>query len=361
VAEESFQERTEAATGKRKSEARERGQVARSVDMNSAFMLMFGLMILLAIGEGMMTGFQDLLRTYFKGAGTFHADSDSLRLMVTDVAYRLAFLLGPILGGLAIVALAAGYAQVGLVFSFKALEFSFAKFNPLSGIKRVFISRRSAVELGKNVIKAGVVGFVAYKALNSVIEDSVTLMDGDIRSVFAFMGNSALALGFKAGLAFLAVAVLDYFYQRFEYEHGLKMTKEEIRQEGKELEGDPLVKGRIRSVQRKIAYRRMMQDVPKADVVVTNPTHLAVAIQYKPGKMSAPKVVAKGAGLIAERIKSIARENEIPVLEDKPLARALFAAVDVGDEIPEKLFQAVAQVLAYIYRLRNLRPQLSLN
>jgi flagellar biosynthetic protein FlhB len=155
--------------------------------------------------------------------------------------------------------------------------------------------------------------------------------------------------------------VLDFFYQRFEHDRTLRMTKEEVREESKELEGDPHTKGRIRGIQRKIAYRRMMADVPKADVVLTNPTHLAVALKYDSGKMSAPRVVAKGAGLIAARIKEIAKENGIPVVEDKPLARALYKSVEVGDEIPEKLFQAVAQVLAYIYRLRTTRPQFSMN
>jgi len=165
----------------------------------------------------------------------------------------------------------------------------------------------------------------------------------------------------KTGLAFLGLAALDFYYQRFEHSRNLRMTKEEVKEENKEMEGDPLVKGRIRTVQRKIAYKRMMQDVPKADVVLTNPTHLAVALKYDSANMSAPRVVAKGADLIAQRIKSIAVEHKIPIVEDKPLARALYHAVEVGEEIPERLFQAVAQVLAYIYRLRVKRPQVSLN
>jgi flagellar biosynthetic protein FlhB len=197
--------------------------------------------------------------------------------------------------------------------------------------------------------------------LQDLIAQSVLLMDNDPAGIFSFMGHAAVSVGIKTGLAFLVIAVLDFFYQRFEHEKTLKMTKEEVREESKELEGDPLVKSRIRTVQRKIAYKRMMQDVPKADVVVTNPTHLAVALKYDAAKMAAPRVVAKGAGLIAERIKAIARDHGVPVLEDKPLARALYSTVEIGDEVPEKLFQAVAQVLAYIYRLRKTSTRFSMN
>jgi len=215
------------------------------------------------------------------------------------------------------------------------------------------------VELAKNLLKVTIVGGIAYAALDSVMVESVNLMDSDVESVLGFMAKASLGIGLKTGLAFLALAVLDYFYQRFEFERDLRMTKQEVKEESKQQEGDPLVKSRIRSIQRRIAYKRMMQDVPKADVVVTNPTHLAVALKYQAGAMSAPKVVAKGADLIAQRIRALALEHDIPVVEDKPLAQALYKSVDVGEEVPEKLFQAVAQLLAYIYRLKKVKPSLS--
>jgi flagellar biosynthetic protein FlhB len=361
VAEESFQEKTEPATAKRREESRKKGQVAKSMDLNSAFILMFGLLLLFVSGELMMNGLTGALRDYLGKAGTFHEDVSSVQQIMVDVFVRMGVVLGPIMGGLTIVGMAAGYAQVGSLWAPEALMPKFSKLNPATGLKKVLLSRRSLVEIGKNVGKATIVGLFAYAALTTIIGESVTLMDNDPAGILSFMTHAAVSVGIKTGLAFLAIAVIDFFYQRFEHEKTLKMTKEEVREESKELEGDPLVKGRIRTIQRKIAYKRMMQEVPKADVVVTNPTHLAVALKYDSERMSAPRVVAKGAGLIAERIKTIAREHGVPVLEDKPLARALYSSVDIGEEVPEKLFQAVAQVLAYIYRLRSTHTRFSMN
>ncbi len=331
------------------------------MDMNSAFVLMFGLLLLFVTGELMLRGLASATRDYLSNAWSFAGDMDAVRNIVTDVILRTITILGPVIGGLMIVGIAAGYAQVGPMWSFEAIQPKFSKINPLTGIKKVLLSRRSMVEIGKNIAKATIVGLVAYVALTGIIAQSVSLMDSDSQGIFSFMASASVGVGLKTGLAFLAVAAIDFFYQRFEYEKSLKMTKEEVRQETKELEGDPLVRGRIRSIQRKIAYKRMMQEVPKADVVVTNPTHLAVALKYNSEKMSAPHVVAKGAGYIAEKIKAIAKEHAVPIIEDKPLARALYKNVEVGDEIPEKLFQAVAQVLAYIYRLRSTHPRLGMN
>jgi flagellar biosynthetic protein FlhB len=209
------------------------------------------------------------------------------------------------------------------------------------------------VELLKNLIKMGVIGGIAYVSVNNAIQDAVVLVDTDVPTMFASMIGSSVGIGLKIGLAFLALAALDYAYQRFDYERDLRMTKQELKDESKVTEGDPLIKSRIRGIQRRIAYRRMIAEVPKADVVITNPTHVAVALKYDTGRMSAPVVVAKGADLMAARIKEIAREHHVPVVEDQPLARALYKAVDIGEQIPEQLFHAVAQVLAYIFKLRN--------
>jgi flagellar biosynthetic protein FlhB len=217
------------------------------------------------------------------------------------------------------------------------------------------------VELLKNLLKIAIVGLVAYSALDGLMEESMSLMDTSVASVMAYMTHAAVMIGLKVGIAFLALAAADYMYQRFEYERELRMTKQEVKEELKSQEGDPLIKSRIRSIQRQIAYKRMMQDVPKADVVITNPTHLAVAIKYESSSMSAPKVVAKGADIIAQRIREIAEEHGVPMIEDKPLAQALYKTVDVGEQVPEKLFQAVAQVLAYIYRLKNMMPNYRTN
>jgi flagellar biosynthetic protein FlhB len=228
-------------------------------------------------------------------------------------------------------------------------------------MQRILISRRSLVELAKNLVKIAVVGIIAYFVLEGTMQDALLLMESDPSGVLGFMGRAGLSVGIKTGLAYLAFAAMDYLYQRFEFERNLRMTKEEVKEETKSMEGDPLIKSRLKGIARRIAYRRMMHDVPKASVVITNPVHLAVALQYDPVGMPAPRVVAKGADLIAERIKAIAREHHVPIVEDQPLARALFRSVEIGDSIPEKLFQAVAQILAYLYRLNQAGNSMNLN
>ncbi len=361
MAEDSFQERTEPATDKKRSEARQRGTVMKSIELNSAVGLFSGLLILYLSGNALATGMADLMRETFSSAGTVRITSADVHSIMTGALVKAGMIVAPVCFSLFVIGLGTSVSQVGFMFSLEALQPKWEKLNPLSGIKKILVSRRSMVELAKNLVKVTVVGSIAYAALDTVIADSVNLMDSDAASVLGFMARASLGVGLKTGLAFLALAVLDYFYQRFEFERDMRMTKQEVKEEAKQQEGDPLVKSRVRSIQRRIAYKRMMQDVPKADVVVTNPTHLAVALKYDAGAMSAPKVVAKGADLIAQRIKGLAAENDIPIVEDKPLAQALYKSVDVGEEVPEKLFQAVAQLLAYIYRLKKVKPSLSLN
>ncbi len=361
MAEESFQEKTEPASDRKREEARRKGSVARSVEFNSAFVLLFGLMIL-AVGSGtLVNGLADVARSIFSGAGSMPVSMQSLQSMAGTGAIRVGMLLAPLILGIMAVGLSASYLQVGFVYSPEALKPSFEKLNPLNGIKKVMISRRSLMELAKSLVKILVVGTVAYSAIEQVIGEAPSLVDSDPEALLGFLGNSAFGLGLKTGLAFLVLALIDFFFQRYEHERSLRMSKEEVKEENKTMEGDPLVKSRVRSIQRRIAYRRMMQDVPKADVVVTNPTHLAIALRYDADDMRAPTVLAKGADLIALKIKEIAAAHAIPVVEDRPLAQALYKSVDVGQEIPEKLFQAVAQLLAYIYRLKQTSPTYSAN
>jgi flagellar biosynthetic protein FlhB len=186
-------------------------------------------------------------------------------------------------------------------------------------------------------------------------------MDSDPAAMLGFIATAGGAVGLKTGLAFLVLAGADYLYQRWEFERDMRMTKQEVKEELRSTEGDPTVKGKVREIQRRIAYRRMMHEVPTASVVITNPTHVAVALRYDPAAMDAPRLVAKGAELVAQKIKEVAREHGVPIVEDRPLARALYASVEIGHPIPEKLFQAVAQVLAYIYRIKKTRPFAAVN
>ena len=357
MAEESFQEKSEPATGKRKDDSRRKGKVAKSVELNSAVILVFGLTILYLGGAMFASQLATIARSSFMGAASVHLTAAEVHRFVTEGLWNLGIVLLPILAGLTLVGLAANFLQVGFLFTLEPLELNFAKMNPLTGIQRVLISRRSMIELAKSFLKITLVGLVAYSSLSGLTEESMSLMDGDVASVLGYMTHAGLMVGIKVGLAFLVLAAADYLFQRFEFERELRMTKQEVKEEMKSQEGDPLIKSRIRSVQKQIAYKRMMQEVPKADVVITNPTHLAIAIKYEAGLMTAPRVVAKGAELIAQRIKEIANEHGVPMVEDRALAQALYKSVDIGEFIPEKLFQAVAQVLAYIYRLKNMIPR----
>jgi flagellar biosynthetic protein FlhB len=353
----SQEERTEPATARKKEESRKKGQVVKSHEVNTAIALVSGLLILYFSGGLIAQQLAAVMKTAFVDASRIELTAASVHNLVAQGLLTIGYVVAPVAIGLMAVGTLANFAQVGFLFSMEALQPKWGKLNPLTGIKNLFASRRSFVEISKGILKVIVVALVAYYALDSLLADSVMLVDADLQTVFAFMAKGALSVGFKAGLATLVLALFDYAFQRFEYERGLRMTKQEVKEEYKMLEGDPTVKGRIKTIQRQIAYKRMMTDVPKADVVITNPTHLALALKYDTAKMSAPRVVAKGADLIAQKIREIALSHHVPIVEDKPLAQALYKAVDVGEEIPEQLFQAVAQILAYIYRLKDNRQR----
>ncbi len=348
----SAQDRTEPATPKKREDSRQKGSVARSLEVNSALILLAGLLLLSSGGAAMASALAGMSAAIFAGAASVQLTRATVVEYAASGMFFIARVAGPLMFGLMIIGLAASASQVGFLFSVEALKPKWTKINPLSGIARVFFSRRSAVEMVKSLVKVAIVGLVAYAAIDGMLADAVTLLDGDVSGILSFIASGSLSVAAKAGLAFIVLAVLDYLFQRFEHERDLRMTKQEVKEESKMLEGDPLIKSRIRSVQRQIAYKRMMHDVPKSDVVVTNPTHVAVALKYEIGSSGAPKVVAKGAELIAKRIREIATEHGVPIVEDRPLARALYKSVKIGQEIPEKLFHAVAQLLAMIYRMK---------
>ncbi len=353
MADESYQEKTEPASDKKREDARRKGKIARSVELNSAFVLLFGLMILSFGGTALVGGLMKMIRGTLLRAGTTTLTISSVHDLASRGLLMLGVLLAPIILGIMGVGLLAAYLQVGFVYSPEVMRPSFEKLNPLNGIKKILISRRSMIELAKSLLKIALVGTVAWWSVQEVIAESPSLIETDAAGLLGYIGRAAFSIGLRTGLMFVVIAALDYFYQRFEFEKEMRMSKEEVKEETKAMEGDPQVKARVRGIQRRIAYRRMMADVPTADVVVTNPTHLAVALQYDADDMHAPKVVAKGADLIALKIKEIAIAHAVPIVEDRPLAQTLFRSVDVGEEIPEKLFQAVAQLLAYIYRLKH--------
>jgi flagellar biosynthetic protein FlhB len=346
------EERTEQATPKRRDDARKRGQVPHSREVTATAGLLGGLAILQASGSAFLTGLGESMR---QTLGHLPTEAPSPALVTTAgiaLALRLLLLLAPLLGGLLVIAVVANVAQVGLLLTAKPLAPDVNRINPAQGLKRLF-GRQGLVELVKALVKLAIVGVVTYRVFLDRFQPVVMLTGADPLAAAAAIAGAVFEVGYKAGFGLLALALLDYGYQRWEYERGLRMSRQELREEYKQTEGDPQLKARIRRTQRQMAMRRMMQAVPTADVVLTNPTHLAVALQYDAARMAAPTVVAKGAELIAERIKTVAAEHGVPVLENKPLARALHAACEIGDQIPADLYQAVAEVLAFIFSLKH--------
>jgi flagellar biosynthetic protein FlhB len=248
--------------------------------------------------------------------------------------------------------LVANVAQIGLEFHGQGLAPKFSKLNPLAGLKRIF-SLRGLVELAKSLLKIAFVGLIAWSVMSGYISKFPSLVRLDLGEIWLFTHSAAFRIILYVSLALMVLAALDYIYQRWQYEESLKMTKQEVKDERKQSEGDPQVKSRIRALQRQTAYQRMLAEVPKSDVVITNPTHLAVALRFDSSAMIAPQVTAKGADYIAERIREVAIENGVPIVENKSLAQALYRMAEIGDYVPVDLYRAVAEVLAYVYRLKG--------
>ena len=350
MAEEQGQERTEQATSRRREQAREEGNFPTSREVSTLFMVAGGVAVLYFSSTWMYSGVADVMRKYFhvfkgelgiKELDTIFKDLSWSFLVIIAPALAI-----PFLGALSYV------LQTGFNLTSKPLAPDFNKINPLAGIKK-FFSINSLAELVKSVLKVSVLSYVVYSCVKQEWQTMPMLIDMDAAPSVLYVGQTTFKIMLRTVWVIAAIAVIDYAFQRWHFEKGLRMTREEIREEHKDTEGDPVVKARIRSLQRDMARKRMMQDVPKADVILTNPTHLAVALKYDRTKGNAPVVVAKGAGLVAEKIREIAKKHGVPVLENKPHARGLFKSVKIGMEIPASMYKAVAEVLAYVYRLKS--------
>ena len=251
-----------------------------------------------------------------------------------------------------VIALLVSIVQVGWKVSTKPMKPELSKFNPINGFKRMF-SKDSVFELVKSIIKIGLIGYMAYASIRDHQNELFILYDLELKQAVALVGSLVIDVGFRISLVYMIVGIADFVYQKHKFNEDMKMTKQEVKDEFKNTEGDPQIKGRQRRKMQEVSQKRMMQDVPKADVVITNPTHFAVALRYDTKESTAPIVVAKGADYVAQKIKEIAKESQIEIVENKPLARMIYHNVDVGAEIPPELYQAVAEVLAYVYRLKN--------
>jgi len=352
--ESSGQERTEKATGKKREEARKKGQVAQSREISSAGILLVSLGVFYFGGSWMFWQLSGFIRGIYQNIGSLRLTNISdASVFSLEVLYNLLMLLLPVLIPIAIAGLISNILQIGFQMNTEAMMPKFSKLNPISGVKRV-VSLKSLVELGKSIAKIIFIGGIVYLVVKKDMQAYPDLMHQEVGQILVFIARVALKICFFVCLAMIVLAVVDYLYQRWQYEEDLKMTKQDVKDEQKQTTGDPKVKARIRSVQLEMARRRMMESVPEADVVITNPTRLAIALKFDARDMIAPRVLAKGSGHIAQRIREIAVEHKIPLVEEKPLAQALHKMVDIGDYIPAELYRAVAEVLAYVYRLKGM-------
>ena len=345
-------EKTEQATPKRQQEAREKGQVARSQEIPPVAVLLMGTAVLYFIFPRIYSVLLGMTFNILSLSGSMELTENSVYTLGISIGKSIFYVMFPFLFMVAITGIASNILQFGFLFSTKSLELKLSRINPFEGIKR-FSPLRSAAETIKAVFKIVVVGYVAYRLIKSEFNNFPNLVDTDVTYIFAYTGRLTLRLITWTGAVLVILAAIDFGYQKYEHRKTLRMTQQEIREEYRQSEGDPGIKARIKSLQREMAKKRMMTDVPGADVVITNPVHLAIAISYKNGVMSAPKVVAKGAGIIAEKIKEIARSNGVVIVENKPLAQTLYRMVKIGEEIPSNLYKAVAEILAYVYRLKR--------
>ncbi len=350
------QEKTEAPSAKRLGEAREKGQVAKSVDATSAVMLLFGTILFYGYSTQLGPSIVKLMKQLLFEANLIFLTEENTTYYFTLILKTIAVGLVPFLLLMMVLGISVEITQVGVKFSTKKITdwtAFFSRMNLLGGIKRMIFSQQALVELLKGIVKILVIGAVIYSVLDDKILNFVMLIRLPYQQFLPFLAQTAFELIYKVGIVYLIIGIADYFYQKYKFTEEMKMTKQEVKDESKATEGDVQAKARMRQIGRDRLRRIMLSRVKEATVVITNPTHYAVALQYTQGAMDAPKVLAKGVDHLALRIREIAKENNIPVIEEPPLARALYAQVDIDQAIPEGLFKAVAQILAYLHRLKT--------
>jgi flagellar biosynthetic protein FlhB len=346
-------QKTEDPTGRRLQEARDSGQVAKSMEVNNLLMILALTLAIVIFGKSMARDILNMSLPFIETPDMVPTDIGHL----TTMGWKLLGLI--LMAGAAPLVLAlfaafgAGYLQFGLLLSAESLTPSLEKISPMSGLKRIF-SLRSFADFIKGLLKLAIVGAIVYAVLTPSVGELHKLIGMEIIQLLEIIADLLNRLLFTVFAAMVVITALDVFYQRYEHIKGLRMSRQEIKDEMRESEGDPMVKGRLRQLRMERARKRMMAEVPKADVVVTNPTHYAVALRYDP-QMSSPKVVAKGVDKVAQKIREIAKENDVPVVENPPLARGLFAAVEVDQEITPEFYKAVAEVIGYIYKMKRKR------
>ena len=353
MAEQEGQEKTEVPTEKKRRESREEGQVAFSKELSSAALLAGIVLTLVATSPIILDAMRQLMSQIFRDlAQSEELSIDSIFTLSGEILSIILPAFAPFASVIIFVGIFASVLQVGVLITFKAIAPKFNKISPLTGLKRLF-SSQSLADFLKSMAKLIIVGFVGYLTYIDKITELNGLSVSTPESILIYNFTVVAEVAGKIVLALVAIAIFDYFYQRWHHEQQLMMTKQEVKDETKQTEGDPQLKARIRQIQREMSNARMMQEVPKADAVIVNPTHFSVAILYDRDVMTAPEVIAKGADHLALRMRTVARENNVPILERPELARDLYANVEIGDDIPERFYKAIAEILAFVYRLRK--------
>jgi flagellar biosynthetic protein FlhB len=344
-------DKTEAPTPRRRLEAREQGNIARSHDLTSSALLIGGLLMMKWFGPALILALRDVMLKLLSAASMSDLGTQHIADQVVFCLARVAAALAPLLGGAMFLVIVVNLAQVGLNFSPQRLAINFAALNPARGFNKIFGIRQSGPQLLLNLLKVTLVALVGWSAIAGRLGQIIAVQQLAYLQIFALGADLVFAIGMRVGVLLFILAILDYVYQRFRVERSLRMSKQEVKDEMRSMDGDPIVKNRRRQIRLQRAMQRLKKEVPTADVIVTNPTHFAVALKYEQSKMRAPKVIAKGVDFLALRIRQLASDAGIPLIERPPLARAIYRMVEVGEEIPEELYAAVAEILAYVYEL----------
>lgn len=348
--------KTEKATPKKRQDLRKKGQVMQSREVTSNLILLITFVSFKLLGNFMFGRFKSVFNLFLTDTAYNLTDPTEIMKLLTFAALETVKIAAPFFIIAILVGTLGSYIQIGFLFTLEPIKPKFSNISPMKGLKKIF-SSRSLFELVKSIAKVVIVTWVAWTSIESEFLNLTKLMSLELGGIIIYILESCVNIGIKICFALLAISAVDYFFQWRRFEKDIRMTKQEVKEEYKQLEGNPEIRSRIRQKQREISMRRMLSEVPKADVVITNPTHFAVAIRYEPQKKPAPYVVAKGADYMAQRIKDIARDNRVEIVENKPLAQALYHSVEIGEAIPPDLYRAVAEVLAFVYNLQGKTPQ----
>lgn len=344
-------EKTEAPSSKRRDDFREKGQIAQSKEVQTAALFTCTLLFWIFYLPTFWKGLTEIVFTLFQSSGEFAVTPASIMNLAAFLLQKLGLLIAPLFFLVLIIGFFSSFFQFGWVLTAKPLIPDFSKLNPISGMSR-FVSKKSFIEVIKSLLKVTLIGWIAYSTVLDNFAEALILVDTSVGNTLSYLGRISTLILAKVCAVLILIAFLDFLYVKWEMEQKMKMTKQELKEEFKQSEGDPHIKAQIRSIQQEMARKRMMADVPKADVIVTNPTHISIAIRYNSKEMSAPVIIAKGADHVAMKIREIAREYDIPIIENPPVARLLHK-LDIGANIPEDLFKVVAEILAHVYSLKG--------